>query len=273
MSNNTKLRIACVILKSCDELNNEDYTRIIEKILFRIDNQIDILLFPAGFYSTDYQARTLYKKTVEIVKKLLKLANKHCIVCLGIDGRDGIDQIALAINENGILAMGRKFHPTSEEHGCIDIAEDHLSTEDDYSRIFKVRDKKIYMAVCYDGFGIRQKHLENPGIEIVLDLVHGFYPKGEGDSGEVYFARHGFAGASKQWGCYVFGAANFFNREIPEYWPAGVYWNQGDKSTRQWKYGDNGIKPIDKIWINSERISALVKIYEVYDNYSDTKEY
>jgi hypothetical protein len=33
---------------------------------------------------------------------------------------------------------------------------------------------------------------------MALNQVHCFYPKGEDPSGESYFARHGFAGASKQ---------------------------------------------------------------------------
>ena len=63
------------------------------------------------------------------------------------------------------------------------------------------------MAVCYDGFGIKQKGISNFGIDVILDLVHGF-----GDDygvGHQYFAKHGFAGASKEWNCPVFGAAVF----------------------------------------------------------------
>ena len=43
-------------------------------------------------------------------------------------------------------------------------------------------------------------------------------------SGDSYYARHGFGGASKKWACPVFGAAVFFGRKVPERWPSGVMW-------------------------------------------------
>lgn len=46
--------------------------------------------------------------------------------------------------------------------------------------------------------------------------------RGYGPSGDVDFARKGFAGASQQWDCPVFGTAVFFDRAIPENWPTGV---------------------------------------------------
>lgn len=61
------------------------------------------------------------------------------------------------------------------------------------------------MAVCYDSFGIKKQQLKNPGIDAVLDLVHRFHPIGEESSGDVLFAKHGFAGASKHWRCPTFG--------------------------------------------------------------------
>jgi len=96
-----------------------------------------------------------------------------------------------------------------------------------------------------------------------LDLVHGFYPRGKGDSGDVYYVKHGFAGASKEWNCLVFGSAVFFNREIPERWPSGVYWNQGNKSTKKWRYRDNPIKPKTKFNFSIEEGSASIRVYNL----------
>lgn len=67
----------------------------------------------------------------------------------------------------------------------------------------------MFLAVCYDSFGIKHQKLRKRGVDLVFDLIHGFYPKGEGGSGEVYFAKHGLAGAAKQWNCPVFGAVVF----------------------------------------------------------------
>jgi len=100
-------------------------------------------------------------------------------------------------------------------------------------------------------------------MDVILDLVHGFYPKGEGGSGDVYFAKHGFAGASKEWDCLVFGAAVFFNRKIPERWPSGVYWNQGGKNTQKWRYEDNPIKSQVEFEVSIKEGTASVRIYNL----------
>lgn len=251
------------LLKTGYRIENDACTEILEKLLTQLDDSIDVVLFPAGFYITEKPARSLYKQTTMTVQKILKSVNKQCMVCLGIDGRYGKDQIALAIDNSGIIALGRKFNPTDDEKGQIKSAENYLSNEDKHSRIFKIRNKRFYLAVCYDSYGIRHKNLDNPGIEVVLNLVHKFCPRGEGGSGDVYFAKHGFAGASKQWGCDVFGVAKFIDREIPKNWPSGVYWNQGDKSTGQWKYEDNGIKPYDTILFDEKGANAQIRLYEI----------
>lgn len=98
---------------------------------------------------------------------------------------------------------------------------------------------------------------------MALNLVHCFYPVGKGPSGTSFFAKHGFSGASKQWKCPVFGTAVFFNRSIPERWPTGVYWDQGDKSTPKWKYEDNPLKYYREIWIGIAEGKASVKIYDL----------
>jgi hypothetical protein len=112
----------------------------------------------------------------------------------------------------------------------------------------------------------RNKSLEqiNPGVDVVLNLVHCFYQPGEGPCGEPYFARHGFAGASKQWKCPVFATVVFFKPNISPLWPTGVYWNQGDKSTTKWRYSDKPIKPADSFEpITIEESLALVRMYNL----------
>jgi len=188
------------------------------------------------------------------------------IICLGMDGRVAQyakDQIGIAISRNGIEAIGRKFHPAPQEKGHVELAKGHLSKEENKSRVFELNGKKYFLCACYDSFGIKQKGIPNFGVDVILDLVHGFYPKGKGSSGDVYFAKHGFAGASKQWGCLVFGAAVFFNRKIPENWPSGVYWNQGSKSTQEWRYADNPIKLKVKFEVGIKEGIALVRIYDL----------
>ncbi|WP_256242165.1 hypothetical protein [Bacillus sp. V3B] len=74
---------------------------------------------------------------------------------------------------------------------------------------FSGEGEKFYTAVCYDSFGIKHNHIQNSGVHGILNLVHQFWSKGQGNSGDVFFARHGFAGASKQWECPIFGATVF----------------------------------------------------------------
>lgn len=98
---------------------------------------------------------------------------------------------------------------------------------------------------------------------MALNLVHCFYPVGKGPSGTSFLARHGFAGASKQWICPVFGTAVFFKRDIPENWPTGVYWNQGGKSTQKWRYADNPINEEADFEMKVREGAVLVKIYKL----------
>ena len=84
-------------------------------------------------------------------------------------------------------------------------------------------------------------------------------------AGRVAYPPHGFAGASKQWECPVFGAAVFFNRDIPESWPSGVLWTQGDKSTQKWRYEDNPIKKARSISHSIPEGKAVIRIYDVID--------
>jgi len=219
-----------------------------------------IILFPAGMiYTEDKAPSTFYDRIQETLIPVLKQTKDHVIVCTGVDSAR--DQIAIAVDKTGIIAKGRKFY-TAPGEDQIELAPDSSSEEDGKSRIFELNSTRYYLCVCYDIFGLKHEHLPNQDVDVALDLAHAFYPKGEGPSGESYFARHGFAGASKQWGCLVFGTAVFFNRGIPEHWPTGVYWNQGDKSTREWRYSDNPIKPADSLKTEVEEGVALVRMYK-----------
>lgn len=237
---------------------------IVEQVLQNTKDD-GVVLLPAGWLNAGEtrKAKNLYDRTTAFVKNILSKKKRNIVVALGIDGRDEVDQIAIAISKNGIEAIGRKFHPTSEEEEYLDRAKDHLSLEDNQTRIFSLNGKKYFLCVCYDSFGIRQEELQNIGVDVILNHVHLFNPKGERGSGEVYFAKYGFAGASKEWGCLVFGAAVFFNREIPDRWPTGVYWNCGCKSVQKWSYNDNPIKPESLLSVEVKEGTAIVKIYNL----------
>lgn len=214
----------------------------------------DVVLFPAGYFRLKRYAERKIRSLSQEISAVLKKINSNSIVCFGIDCNQQIDQLALAVNSEGILAAGRKFYPTDGERGIIHAAQSYNDYELGLSRIFEVKQKRFYLAVCYDCFGIRHCNISNPRVDAVLVCAHRFFHKGEGPSGDVDFARKGFAGASQQWQCPVFGTAVFFKRKIPENWPTGVLWTE-QQNVRYFKYQDNQLHWTDKKEIQDKELA------------------
>jgi len=264
--------VATVVLQSDSDkdYSNDGRIEALSKIVDCIAKETSgdgVILFPGGWFYTDKEKpSTIYDWAEKQIKGILGGVEDDIIVCAGIDGKvdaEGYshDQIAIAVSKGGIDAMGRKFHPAPQEEGLVELAPNHSSEEEGKSRIFELNGVKYFMCVCYDTYGIRHTDLPNPDVDVVLNLVHCFYPVGKGPSGTSFFARHGFAGASKQWKCPVFGTAVFFNCDTYENWPTGVYWNRGDISTVNWGYTYNPIKSEVEFEINIKEGVALVRIY------------
>jgi hypothetical protein len=259
------VRIATVVIASDGNYDNQSRLTLMREVIRNVAGIADVLVFPAGYYTTKGRPSTRLESFAEQTREMIRSAKHEIIVCFGIDGRaikDQVkDQIAVAIGANGIIASARKFQPTEDEDGFIDVAPCPFIGEGQYPRIFEIVGRRIFLAVCYDSYGIRQRSLENPHIDIVLNLVHKFNPRPEPCSSTQYFAMYGFAGASREWGCPIFGAAVFFNRPIPPRWPTGILWNQGAKEIKSWKYSDNPLKPSQKLEIENATEKALVKVY------------
>ncbi len=231
------------------------------RAVIEIYRNSNVILFPAGFLYFRKQKSERIREAAKAVCELLEYYSSSAVVCFGIDCDDGKDQLAVAVNNNDILAIGRKFYPTADEEGVIRKADKYDSEEMGYTRFFEINGKRFYIAVCYDGFGIRHCGIQNPGVDAVLILAHQFRNRGEGPSGDVDFARKGFAGASQHWGCPVFGTAVFFNRKIPENWPTGVMWAGSAKSVKNFKYQDNTLHWNIKNVVQSGYESALCSEY------------
>jgi len=256
--------IATVSIESDEDINYKSRTSLLKSVLREINSRADIVLLPAGFFETRKKATAVFSKVERTVRTSLnKIGLKDTIVCVGVDGRDGKDQVALAINSNGIIAAGRKFYPTQEEINYVDLATNYMSEEDGYSRVFRLGEKTFFLAICYDSFGIKKINTENPGVDAILNLVHGFYPVGQGGSGVGYFARYGFAGASKQWGCPIFGAAVFFNRQVPKRWPTGVFFDESIDDIKVWKYEHNLISQTEVIEVADDNEVARISFYVI----------
>ena len=208
-----------------------------------------IVLFPAGWflYAAGQIRQKHYRRIADRIAKLLEDGGRDIVICLGIDGelqRDiPVDQAAIAVGRDGIVASARKFHGTADEAPIIRAARDGMVGEGGYPRSLDLGGRSYWLAVCYDIFGIRHRSLPNPGCDAILSLVHGFSPRGQTGCGDVYLSRLGFAGASRAWGCPVYGAAVFFQRPVPPRWPSGVLWRGGDRQGRNWRYADNGMRP------------------------------
>ena len=236
----TTTSIVTVTIKSntTHVYTNTSRMRLLEQVI-DVYSSTSIILLPAGFFVL---SKPKEKKIIEIAESVTAyLRENHFpnVVAFGIDCDGGVDQLAIAVNADGILAIGRKFHPTADEQGVIRSAVSFSELEMGYSRYFNVNGKRFYLAVCYDGFGVRQCNLANPGVDAILILAHQFWSRGEGPSGDVDFARKGFAGASLQWNCPAFGTAVFFDREIPANWPTGVIYKDAEKGVRHFRYQDN----------------------------------
>ncbi len=256
-----------VVVASDGNYDNRSRLTLMSEVIRNVAEIVDVLVFPAGYYTTKGRPSTRLESLAEQTRVMITAAKHEIIVCFGIDGRatkDQVkDQIAVAIGTNGVIAAARKFQPTEDEDGFIDLAPGPFIGECQYPRTFEIVGRRVFLAVCYDSYGIRQRSLENPDIAIVLNLVHKFNSRPEPCSSTQYFAMYGFAGASREWGCPTVGAAVFFNRPIPPRWPTGIIWNKGVKKIKYWKYSDNPLKPSQKFEIENATEKALVKVYHL----------
>ncbi len=221
-----------------------------------------VLPFPGGWLKAGQQrpGRTL-ERVERQLRKLLRAQGGRLAMTFGIDGRDSKDQLAVAMNEDGIVGMGRKFFPTKDEKDDIEAAADFAAGEGEHPRIAQLFGRRFYLVVCYDGFGIKKLSGPKPGVDAVLDHIHGFGAVGSGGSGDVLFARHGLAGASQRWGVPVFGSAHFDDRCVPPDWPSGVLWKGRKQSTMKWTYAKNGIAPTGTLAFPTSCGRAVVRVF------------
>lgn len=258
--------VATVVLQSNGKYSNSDRLDVLSRVIDHVVKNTEgngVILFPGGWFSAGNQgAQTLYKWVEERVGRILGERDKNLIACMGIDGREtsewAKDQIGVAISRNGIIALGRKFHPAPSEKEYVDLAQDHLAREEGKTRVFELGGRKYFICACYDSFGIKHKELQNPDVDIILDLIHRFKPK----ESEANFARHGLAGASNQWRCPVFAATVFF-KPIPPDWPSGVYWDKGNTHSPSCTYVSISIKPINETPLRITEGVASIRIYDI----------
>ena len=260
---NSQYKLATVCVESLVEGFLEQRLDLLKNVIVKLSKNVDLFLFPAGFFDTSGKYEKVSEQIENGVCDAIRKCSSSAIVCVGVDALSQKDQFAIALNKDGVLAMARKFFPTDDEAGVINLAGDPFSGESKYPRTFLVKGKMAYLAVCYDSFGIRKKSVKRQNIDLIVNLIHGFNPKGESGSGDVYFAKHGLAGSSKQWGCPTYAAAVFSRCNVPPNWPTGVMWNQGIKSTQKWKYVENTITQPEPLIVTSANPNekAIIRIF------------
>lgn len=252
----------------------EDMRSIIQKIVTSIDSD-GVIIFPGGLVHTGHKvADTIFPLIENKIKDALNISQNHIVVCVGIDGSFDrplaenpydMDQIALASDNSGIIAVGRKFFPTDKgESSHIRWVRNYLATEWNKPRIFELNGTRYYLFVCNDIYGpARNPSLyPNPGVDVGLSFIHRFHPRKERNLWqENYFPRFGFGGTSRVWGVPVFGTAIYYRRTIPSDWPSGVNWTLGpDRSNC--KYEEIALIPDIRMSVPINEGVAEIRIFQ-----------
>jgi hypothetical protein len=252
-----ELSVVTVVLECNDDKKSptnsqreKTFKNVIKGVIDKF-GKVDIILFPARFYMIDEKIPEEKQEQEEEqlitgVRNKLQELDTDTFVCLGIDigekGEPNNKQFAYAINRKKVEAKGRKFALDPDEKEIEkdkpgtykNLIAKHYNDEEMHKeagkkvlkeRFFMCKGIRFYLAVCYDVFGIQDTKREDikkikSFDATILSLVHHFNKSGKG-SGSVYFATKGFGGASLKWGCYVFGAAVFFDGGDHTNWPSG----------------------------------------------------
>lgn len=114
-ASNYNVRIATVCLESDGHYTNDSRTELLVKLIDKLDRKTDLILLPAGFYETNYAPDPLYEDMSKLIGRYLNKLDSDMAVCLGVDGRYGLDQMAVLFTREGLQAVGRKFYPTAYE--------------------------------------------------------------------------------------------------------------------------------------------------------------
>ncbi len=243
---NAMVVTACLAHDRLEPCTSSNWRGLIRTIVAAAQSQAAgasfLLLLPAGFVDAARKdPLPVCRGVAEEVAGLVGSAPEGSTVCFGVDGLDGRVQLGAAATGHGLVALGRKFYPAPGEE--IVAAESAFDMEQGYRRTFDFAGRSFYLSVCYDTFGLKKLGTPRAGVDGIVAMVHGFAAPGQPGSGAGYFARYGFAGASRAWGCPVYGAALFEGR-VQDRWPTAVLWDQGGMDSKRWTFARNPLAAV-----------------------------
>lgn len=161
--------VTTVILESENDNHCSNQMRLetLRTVLLNLVSQklkSGIAVFPAGMFNTaDKLPSSIYSQIEITISSFLSSIENQIVVCFGIDGSNVRDQIAVAVDRTGIIALGRKFYPAKAEKGYVNLAENFNCLENGKPRIFNFGNNSYYLGMCYDIFGIKNQILKIPG--------------------------------------------------------------------------------------------------------------
>lgn len=94
--------ICCI--ESYKSMNNTKRENLLLQLVELLNDKLDLLLLPAGFFEFDYKPNDINDLFVNEVQEYLRVMDSKMVVCYGIDGRGNTDQIGLAINKDGLIS-------------------------------------------------------------------------------------------------------------------------------------------------------------------------
>ena len=82
---------------------------MLDAILQNLNKDTEILVLPAGFVNSfNKKPQTIFKDLEKTIVALITKFHLRIIICFGVDGRYKTDQLSLAFNNKGIVALAQE---------------------------------------------------------------------------------------------------------------------------------------------------------------------
>lgn len=96
-------RIATCSIEAWRASDNRNRSVLLRQILKSIKGNADMVLFPAGFYIDVNENDTFIETNVDMIREELIMHSSDIVVCIGLDMRDGMDELCEASHNSSII--------------------------------------------------------------------------------------------------------------------------------------------------------------------------